>query len=193
MMSWVLSGLRRIFPLRSCSNATFRDYRRRGRPCIEYEMKRCIAPCCDLCEPETYAELVEGTVLFLRGRSGRLVERLRVRMEAASSALDFEEAARLRDQIGAVEHTLASQQIVTEQAADRDVFGLARRADDVEVRVLQVREGRVVESHAYGFQDVMLDDGALMAFDLNGQDGGNTEVGIGRAQFGALCILQFGQ
>ena len=162
-MHEVLSGLRRIFPLRSCSNATFRDYRRRGRPCIEYEMKRCIAPCCDLCEPEAYAELVEGTVLFLRGRSGRLVERLRERMETASSALDFEEAARLRDQIGAVEHTLASQQIVTDHAADRDVFGLARRADDVEVRVLQVREGRVVESQGYGLEQVLLSEGALMS------------------------------
>ncbi|MGE4652358.1 MAG: excinuclease ABC subunit UvrC, partial [Myxococcota bacterium] len=162
-MHEVVSGLRRIFPLRSCSDASFRDYRRRGRPCIEYEMKRCVGPCCDLSDRERYAELVQGTVLFLRGRSGRLVRQLQARMAEASSALDFEGAARLRDQIGAVERTLESQQIVTESAVDRDVFGLARHAGEVEVRVLQVREGRVVESHAYGFQDVMLDDGALMS------------------------------
>ncbi|MFP8877810.1 MAG: excinuclease ABC subunit UvrC [Myxococcota bacterium] len=161
-MHEVVSGLRRIFPLRSCSDASFRDYQRRGRPCIEYEMKRCVGPCCDLSDRESYAELVRGTVLFLRGRSGRLVGQLQARMAEASTALDFEEAARLRDQIGAVERTLESQQIVTESAVDRDVFGLARHAGEVEVRVLQVREGRVVESHGYGFQDVMLDDGGLM-------------------------------
>ena len=162
-MHEVLSGLRRIFPLRSCTTATFRDYRRRGRPCIEYEMKRCVGPCCDLCDRDAYSELVQGTVLFLRGRSGRLVGRLRERMNAASSALDFEQAARLRDQIGAVERTLSNQQIVTESTTDRDAFGLAHRGSDVEVRVLQVREGRVVESQGYGLQDVVLEDGALMS------------------------------
>ena len=161
-MHEVVSGLRRIFPLRSCSDSSFRDYQRRGRPCIEYEMKRCVGPCCDLTDRERYAELVRGTVLFLRGRSGKLVAQLRARMDEASTALDFEEAARLRDQIGAVERTLESQQIVTESAVDRDVFGLARHAGDVEVRVLKVREGRVVESYGYGLTDVMLDDGMLM-------------------------------
>ena len=64
-MKNALSNLRRVFPLRSCREGTFRDYARRGRPCIEYEMKRCAGPCCDLVEPEVYAELVRGTVLFL--------------------------------------------------------------------------------------------------------------------------------
>ena len=73
----VLSNLRRIFPLRSCRDAVFRDYRRRGRPCIEYEMKRCVAPCVELADPDHYASLVEGTRLFLRGRGEDLVRDLR--------------------------------------------------------------------------------------------------------------------
>jgi excinuclease ABC subunit C len=79
-MREALSNLRRIFPLRSCSDAVLKDYARRGRPCIEYEMKRCSAPCCGLVSEEAYAELVQGTELFLRGRSDQLVTTLREKM-----------------------------------------------------------------------------------------------------------------
>ncbi len=158
-----VSNLRRIFPLRSCRDAVFRDYARRGRPCIEYEMNRCAGPCCGLVEQEAYAELVRGTTLFLRGQSGALVEELRERMLAASEAERFEQAAGLRNQIGAVERTVETQQIVAERPIDRDVFGLARRGGEVEVRVFHVREGRVVGSRGYGFSEVQLADGDVMS------------------------------
>jgi excinuclease ABC subunit C len=158
-----VSNLRRIFPLRSCSEGSFRDYARRGRPCIEYEMKRCLAPCVGRVDEQTYADLVHGTALFLRGRSDELVNELRDRMAKAAEAEHYEEAARLRDRIGAVERTVERQQIVTERPADRDVFGLARQGGDVEVHVLHVREGRVVGSQGYGLSSVALDDGDLMS------------------------------
>ena len=157
-----LSNLRRVFPLRSCRDAVFRDYARRGRPCIEYEMKRCLGPCCDLVDEPAYAELVHGTTLFLRGRSGELVAELGARMERASQEERFEDAARLRNQIAAVERTVERQQIVGERPVDRDVFGLARRGSEIEVQVLYVREGRVVGAQGYGFSDVRLDDGAVV-------------------------------
>ncbi len=157
-----LSNLRRIFPLRSCSNATFRDYQRRGRPCIEYEMKRCLGPCCGLVDEAGYRELVAGTVLFLRGRSGELVGDLHARMKAAAAREDFEEAARLRDRIQAVERTVESQQIVSDNRTPRDVFGLARQGNEAEVQVLHVREGRVVGTEGFGFSDVRIDDGEVM-------------------------------
>jgi excinuclease ABC subunit C len=162
-MHEALSNLRRIFPLRSCSDGTFKDYARRGRPCIEFEMKRCLGPCCDLVGEEAYAQLVQGTALFLRGRSDELVVGLRARMQRAADAERFEDAARLRDQIGAVERTVERQQIVTEQPAERDVFGLARKGGDVEVHALHVREGRVVGAKGYGLSGVALDDGDLMS------------------------------
>ena len=81
-----LSNLRRLFPLRSCSDGTFKDYARRGRPCIEYEMGRCLGPCCGLADPSVYADQVRGTTLFLRGRSDELVQRLEGQMQAASEA-----------------------------------------------------------------------------------------------------------
>jgi excinuclease ABC subunit C len=162
-MREAVSDLRRIFPLRSCSDATFRDYARRGRPCIEFEMKRCLGPCCGLVGEAAYAELVEGTALFLRGRSDELVGLLRERMERAAVDEHFEEAARLRDRIAAVEHTVERQQIVAERPVDRDVFGLARRGGEVEVQVLHVRGGRVVGTAGYGFSDVRLDAGEVVS------------------------------
>jgi len=158
-----VSRLRRIFPLRSCSDAVFRDYQRRGRPCIEFEMKRCLGPCCGRVGAEAYAELVEGTALFLRGRSEELLAELRERMQRAGGEERFEDAARLRDQIAAVERTLERQQIVAERPVDRDVFGLARQGGEIEVQVLHVRAGRVVGSRSFGFSDVRLDDGEVMS------------------------------
>ena len=156
------SNLRRIFPLRSCTDTVFREYARRGRPCIEFEMKRCLGPCCDKVEPAAYEELVRGTTLFLRGRSRELVTELRERMEEASAQERYEDAARLRDRIDAVEQTVERQQIVAEQPIDRDVFGLARRGSEVEVQILYVREGRVVGAEGHGFSDVRLDDGEVI-------------------------------
>ncbi len=158
-----LSNLRRIFPLRTCSDPVFRDYERRGRPCIEYEMGRCPAPCVGYVTREAYGELVSATELFLRGRSAELVTTLRARMQEAAEAERFEEAASLRDRIAAVEHTVERQQIVSERPVDRDVFGLARDGGEVEVRILLVREGRVIGSVDHGFSGVRLDDGEVMS------------------------------
>jgi excinuclease ABC subunit C len=162
-MRSALSNLRRIFPLRSCSDAVLKDYARRGRPCIEYEMKRCAAPCCGLVSEQGYAELVQGTELFLRGRSEDLITALRTKMEASAHDERFEDAARLRDRIAAVERTVERQQIVGDQPSDRDIFGLARDGGEVEVQVLHVRDGRVVGAAAYDFSDVRLDDGDVMS------------------------------
>jgi len=158
-----LSQLRRILPLRSCSDAVFKDYARRGRPCIEYEMKRCPAPCVGWVTPEAYRELVAGTELFLRGRSEELAQRLRERMETASAAERFEEAARLRDRLAAVEETVVRQQIVTDRFVARDVFGLARRGGEVQIQVLHVREGRVIGAAEHPFSEVELEDAEVLA------------------------------
>ena len=153
-----LSNLRRIFPLRTCTDGTFKDYARRGRPCIEYEMRRCPGPCVDRVTQEEYGELLKGTELFLRGRSEELVETLKGRMQEAAAAERFEEAARLRDQIGAVEHTVERQQIVSERGVDRDVFGLARDGGEITIQLLHVREGRVVGSAEHPFSEVRVGD-----------------------------------
>ena len=158
-----LADLRRIFPLRSCSDPVFRDYARRGRPCIEFEMNRCVAPCVDRVENSQYDELVHGTLLFLRGKTDALLSELRTRMEAASRDEQFEEAARLRNRITAVENTMQRQQIVGEKAESRDVFGLARKGGEVGLQVLHVRDGRVVGAEEFGFANVRIGDGDVMS------------------------------
>ncbi len=158
-----LSKLQRLFPLRSCTTASFNDYARRGRPCVEYEMKRCLGPCCGLTTKEAYTEQVRGTVLFLRGRSRELVEKIEREMETAAGEERYEDAARLRDRITAVERTIEGQQIVTEGGVDRDVFALARQGGEVDVQALHVREGRVIGARAFSFSNVQLDDGEVMS------------------------------
>ena len=157
-----LSNLRRLFPLRSCTEGTFKDYARRGRPCIEYEMKRCLGPCCDLADQAAYAEQVEGTMLFLRGKSRELIENIEREMAEAAAAERFEQAAQLRDRLQAVEQTIESQQIVTENRVDRDVFAIAREGGEVDVQVLHVREGRVIGARDFPFSNVRIDDGEVM-------------------------------
>jgi excinuclease ABC subunit C len=174
-MRQAISNLRRVLPLRSCSDPVFRDYQRRGRPCIEHEMHRCAAPCVGRIGTAEYAELVQGTELFLRGRSAELLDLLRGRMREAAAAERFEEAARLRDRIAAVEATVERQQIVSERLVDRDVFGLARDGGEVEVQVLHVREGRVVGTDQFGFADVRLDDGEVVGSFLGQYYAGDAE------------------
>jgi excinuclease ABC subunit C len=157
-----LSKLRALFPLRSCTEATFKDYARRGRPCIEYEMKRCLGPCCDLTSEGAYAEQVAGTMLFLRGKSRELVDNIEREMEEAAAEERFEDAARLRNRLQAIERTIESQQIVTEKGLDRDVFAIAREGGEVDVQVLHVREGRVIGARDFPFSNVRLDDGDVM-------------------------------
>jgi len=171
-----LSNLRRLFPLRSCSEGTFKDYARRGRPCIEFEMKRCLGPCCGLVDEPAYAELVRGTALFLRGRSDELVERLRSRMQRAAESEDFEEAAKLRDRIADVERTVERQQIVVEKPIERDVFAVARQGGEVAVQVMHVREGRVVGAEDFAFSEVAIDDGELLSSFLGQYYGSGGEV-----------------
>ncbi len=157
-----VSKLRRIFPLRSCREGTFKDHARRGRPCLEYEMKRCLGPCCGLVDEAGYAALVRGTSLFLRGRSDELSRELEARMQAAAEHMRFEEAARLRDQRTAVERTVERQQIVYARRSERDVFGLAQRGGDVEICVLHVREGRVIGTEGYALEGVAAPEGEVI-------------------------------
>jgi excinuclease ABC subunit C len=106
---------------------------------------------------------VRGTVLFLRGRSRELVDKIEREMETAAGEERYEDAARLRDRIAAVERTIEGQQIVTEGGVDRDVFALARQGGEVDVQALHVREGRVIGARGFSFSNVQLDDGEVMS------------------------------
>ena len=142
--------IRKIFPLCVCSLSEFRN---RVRPCLDYQLGLCSAPAAGLISEEEYRELVKGAVMFLEGRNKTLLKELREKMDEASKRLDFERAAKLRDQIRAVESVLEEQKVVTHRPVDQDVFALVKKDSSVAVQVLFVREGRLINTRAFIFKD----------------------------------------
>jgi excinuclease ABC subunit C len=134
----------RLFGIRSCNEVITG---RRDRPCLEYDIKRCIAPCVEtICSPEEYARAVAMTELFLGGKNEELVKTLRARMLEAASGERFEEAAQLRDAVRTVQTLHDRQQkMASAELGHRDVFGVKLGPAGVAVHVFQVRTGRVVE------------------------------------------------
>ncbi|MBE3134269.1 MAG: excinuclease ABC subunit C, partial [Acidobacteria bacterium] len=134
----------RLFGIRSCNEEITG---RRGRPCLEYDIKRCLAPCVEtICSREDYARAVQHTRLFLEGRNDELATRLQVRMAAAADAERFEEAAQLRDALRTVQALGARQQkMATAELGDRDAFGLYAGPAGAVIQIFQMRRGRVIE------------------------------------------------
>ena len=134
----------RLFGIRSCNEVITG---RRGRPCLEYDIKRCIAPCvAELCSAEQYQVAVTNTKLLLEGRNDELIETLRERMRAAAEAERFEEAAHLRDAMRTVQTLRDRQQkVATPELGDRDVFGMKVGPSGAAIQVFAMRAGRVVE------------------------------------------------
>ena len=155
-----LRTLNRHFQLRTCTDHVLET---RGRPCLQYQIKRCSGPCAIDVTAEAYAEQVEDVKMFLSGKNAELVGRLRGRMAVRAEQEDFEVAAVLRDSIAAVERTLAKQHIVQDEFVDQDVWGLHREADVVEVVVLFVRGGKLVGRRAFHQKDQELADPVVIA------------------------------
>lgn len=145
-----LDTIRKVIPLRTCSDGVFRN---RSRPCIEYQIKRCLGPCCLPVDPAVYQRHVREATLLLEGKSQQLTRQLEEEMRRASDELRFEDAARLRDRIRAVERTQERQQVVSHGGDDQDVFGLYREGGFIEVQVLFVRQGKLTGNQTYSFAD----------------------------------------
>ena len=139
----------RHFQLRTCNDHVF-DHRK--RPCILYQIKRCPAPCVYEVPQDEYRRSVEDAIAFLEGGENELTDRLRARMDEAAGALRFEEAARVRDQLQAVERSLEKQRVLFTDRADRDVFGLYREGPDLVVQVLAMRGGKLQDSQSFPFR-----------------------------------------
>lgn len=132
-----LKLLKKLFPLRSCRRLDAK------RPCLEYHIKRCLAPCAGKVDPEVYGTMIENVCLFLEGRSERVVRQLKEQMEEAAENFAFETAAKLRDQLAAVEKITEKQNIVT-GAGDQDAIGMARSGLGICVQVFFIRSGKMV-------------------------------------------------
>jgi len=139
-----MSLTHKLFGIRSCNEVITGE---RGRPCLEFDIKRCIAPCVNsLCSREEYGVAVEHTRLFLEGRNDELLVTLRERMTEAASAERFEQAAQLRDAIRTIETVRTRQQkMESNELGDRDAFGLKIGPAGAVVQIFQMRGGKVVE------------------------------------------------
>lgn len=155
-----LRVLNRHFMLRTCTDSVLNN---RSRPCLQYQIKRCPGPCVLPVDREAYLENVRAAMLFLDGKSQELVTQLEARMHAAAAALDFERAARLRDQVRAVSKLLERQQVSLEGEVDQDVFGLYREGERVCVQVLYIRSGRLQGGDAFHFEDALSDDARILS------------------------------
>src|SRR5512139_550703 len=140
----------RIFHLRKCRD---RVLPKRSRPCLNYQLERCLGPCATEVPGEQYKEIVDQVTLFLEGRSRDLIKALRKSMEAASENLDFERAAKIRDQIRAVERTVERQSVVSPKMEDQDVIGLAHSKARYQIVVLSIRKGHLSGSREYAFRN----------------------------------------
>lgn len=157
-----LSLLQKTFLVRQCEDSY---YRNRTRPCLQYQIKRCKGPCVGLVSPEEYAEDVRHSVMFLDGRSNALSEELSANMEKASMALEFEQAAELRDQI-ALLRRVQDQQSMEGGTGDVDVVAVMLTPGGACVHLISVRGGRVLGSKNFFPQVAIEEEGGdvLMAF-----------------------------
>ena len=139
-----LDLLLRTFPIRTCTNNKFDRHHRLGRPCLYAHIEKCAAPCVGDVTAEEYAGLVEELLDFLDGETSPILDRLDKRMHEASDALEFERAARLRDQIVSVRKAIERQQMVDAKEEDYDAIGIVDDPLEASVQVFLVRKGRVV-------------------------------------------------
>ncbi|HCF61268.1 MAG TPA: excinuclease ABC subunit C, partial [Myxococcales bacterium] len=143
--------INRHFGLRTCTDHQLEGCRKRQRPCMQFQIGRCPGPCVEAIAPEEYAGHVHDLVLFLEGKEATVAERIRERMAQAASRLEFEVAARLRDQLLAIERSLEKQRMVTPEAIDRDVLGVYREADRLVLYLLYIRSGRLSGGRTFPF------------------------------------------
>ena len=131
-----LKLLRKLFPLRTCKNINV------DRPCLEYHIKRCLAPCVGKIDKDTYGEMVKSVVLFLDGKSDVLEKMLQQKMEQAAEGMKFELAASFRDQLAAVRKTVEKQKIIT-NGGDQDAAGVAKSAYGACIQMFYIRNGKM--------------------------------------------------
>lgn len=157
-MRETLKLLQNLFPLRRCPRV-----KSRSRPCLNFQLGNCPAPCCNPVEEKYYRELVNGVLMILEGRNRDLREELMKKMSNAALELHFEEAAIIRDQIRGLEQTLEHQVIVSDQPLNRDVFGLARKDASVGIAILFVRAGTISGVQSFFLPDPLGSDKDILS------------------------------
>ena len=147
--------IRKVFPLRTCSDGVFRN---RSRPCLEYQIRRCMGPCCLTVDRGEYGKHLQAAQMLLEGKNLELLRELREQMKAHASRLEFESAAKIRDRVRAIEKTVERQTVLHHWGIDQDIFGLYREGGFIEAIVLIVRSGKLTSTQGWSFQDLEFPD-----------------------------------
>ncbi len=150
----------RHFQLRTCTDHVLHN---RRRPCLQYQIKRCPAPCVLPVSRDEYGDQIRDVRLFLEGKSDELLLRLGTRMKEAAARTDFERAAEVRDQLRALETTLEEQRVVSTDFVDQDVFGFFRQGIALEIVVLSIRQGKMLGSRGFSFTGQEFPDAELLS------------------------------
>ena len=150
-----LDELLRTFPIRTCSDAKLRRHQRLGKPCLLFHIEKCSAPCVGEVDPLDYRLLVGELMAFLDGETQPVLDRLEADMLAAAEAMEFEQAARLRDRLATVRRAIERQQMVADRNESFDAVGLAEDDLEASVQVFFVRHGRVVGRVGFLLDKVM--------------------------------------
>ncbi len=144
--------INKVFPVRNCrkdlDNVPLKE-----RPCLNYHIERCLAPCQGFIGEKEYREIINDIILFLEGKQETLIKQLRTKMHEASSDLNFEKAAVLRNQIESLEKVLEKQKVVYTDMIDQDIIAMARSGDKACIQVFFVREGKLVEREPFILQN----------------------------------------
>jgi excinuclease ABC subunit C len=159
----LLEVVKKVLPLRSCSDAVLYN---RTRPCLEYQIKRCCAPCCIPVGRAEYLQLVKQAISILEGRSAATVKQLEERMEVAANELRFEEAASWRDRLELLRSFQAGHSLVSFRGENRDVFAIFREGTQAALCVLLVRGGRISDTKSFSLFDIRIEDDALLEASL---------------------------
>lgn len=153
----MLRELNKLFAFRppyDCDDTKFKRHKKIGKPCLYYDMKRCLGPCVpDLIERQEYRSAIEAVCRFLDGKTEQLLRDLRRRMEHASENLEFERAAYYRDQIRDIEELTQRQQVLRTVATDQDVIAFAREDGSAVVQVFYIRGGKLIGSEPFTLQN----------------------------------------
>jgi excinuclease ABC subunit C len=151
----VLDVIKKVVPLRTCTDTVFYN---RQRPCLEYQIKRCLGPCCLEVSREEYDDHVQEAISILEGRTEGLEQDIERRMERASEDMRFEDAAKYRDKLEVLKNFGKGHQLISHGAENRDVFALYREERLATLAVLQVKNGRIADSRNFVFTEVEVSD-----------------------------------
>lgn len=148
--------IRNLYPIRTC-NKNFDKNNKKMRPCLNYYIGRCLGPCQGNVDEDKYMKMIDEIIMFLSGKEDKLIDIIQKKMEKASKDLDFENAAKYRDQIDSLKIILEKQKVVSSNIVDQDIIGMARGVDEVCIQIFFIRSGKIVGREHFILSDTFND------------------------------------